>query len=147
MTLTVHQERFADSVTDATVLMAMHWKELYGAAGFRADIGGMTDMEARGEFFYFTLRSDKGELAGHLGMMIIRQPLYGKLIAMDLFYYILPEHRGGTAICKLLRFGAESLQRMGIPQISMSHPADNNLGALLKRAGFRKTSEIYNFGE
>lgn len=146
MNLTAQQERFCDVSAEATNLTTKHWAEFYGPGGFRADIGGVIDTEAAGRFRYFTLRSEDGVLAGHLGMMLIPSPYYGKVIAMDVFYYVLPEFRGTTAICKLLRFGAQALRAAGISQIVVSHPADKDLSVLMKRAGFDKTSDMYTFG-
>jgi hypothetical protein len=64
---------------------------------------------------------------------------------MDIFYYVLPEFRGATSICKLLRFGAKTLQSAGVNKIVVSHPADKDLSVLMKRAGFYKTSDLYTF--
>jgi len=145
--LKVQHELFADCVADSAVLMAMHWKELYGARGFRMDFGGISDSETVGGFKYFTLRTEEGQLVGHLGMMVFKPPYYGLVIAMDIFYYVLPEHRGSMAICKLLKFGGETLKAMGVQQVNMSHPVDNDLGIILKRAGYTKTSDMYKFGD
>jgi hypothetical protein len=145
--LSVRHELFRDNVADAASLIAAHWKEFYGPAGFRTDFGGMVDTEANGGFKYFTLRDDEGKLAGHLGMMVMSLPYYGKVIAMDIFYYVLPEYRGSFAICKLLKFGAQALQSMGVQQINISHPENKDLGVVLKRAGFNKSGEMYIFGE
>jgi hypothetical protein len=146
MSLTAQQERFRMVSAEATSLATKHWTEFYGPSNFRADIGGVIDTEAMGNFAYFTLRTEDGILAGHLGMMLIRSPYYGKVSAMDIFYYVLPEFRGTTAICKLLRFGAQALQAAGVSQVVVSHPANKDLSVLMKRAGFNKTSDMYTFG-
>jgi hypothetical protein len=145
--LTANHEFFKNSVADAAVLIAMHWKEMYGPEGLRANFGGIVDAEAAGTFKYFTLRDDGNVLAGHLGMMLIHTPYYNKVIAMDIFYYVLPEYRGTFAICKLLKFGAQVLKSMGIQQVNVSHPEHKDLGIILKRAGFHKSSDMYTFGD
>jgi hypothetical protein len=146
-TLIAKHELFKDNVADAAVLIAMHWKEMYGPEGLRANFGGISDTEAVGGFKYFTLRDESNVLAGHLGMMLINTPYYNKTIAMDIFYYVLPEYRGSFAICKLLKFGAQVLKNMGVQQINVSHPEHKDLGVVLKRAGFHKSSDMYTFGE
>ena len=145
--LTVQHELFGDNVSDAAVLSAIHWKELYGNAGFRVDFGGVVDTEAAGGFKYFTLRNENEELVGHLGMMVIRPPYYGKIIAMDIFYFVLPEFRGTFGLCKLFKFAAASLQAMGVQKVNLTNPVHVDLAPVLKRAGYVKTGETYTFGE
>ena len=140
-------EKFADVSAEAVVLIGKHWAELYGNANLRSDLGGMIELEKTGNFAYFTLRTETGELAGHAGFMVFRSPFYGAMIAIDIFYYVLPEHRGGLGICKMLKLAGQMLKVNGVSQIVISHKKDNNLGVLLQRANYEPSGEIYEFKE
>lgn len=144
--MTCAQESIAANAADVAVLTGLHWKELYGSsAGYSPDFVAMVESEKHGGTAYFTLRTPEGKLAGHAGFMVYRSPFYGKLIAMDIFYYILPEFRGSFGMCKLLRFAGSTLRSRGVDQVVVSHQASNDLSPLLKRAGFAKSGEMYFF--
>ena len=145
-TLTPAQETFAANAADIAVLTGRHWQELYGSsAGYSPDFAGVVDSEKRGGVAYFTLRTPEGKLAGHFCAMVYRSPFYGQLIAMDIFYYVLPEYRGSFGMCKLLRFAATTLKQSGVDQVVVSHKTDSGLGPLLKRSGFAQSGEMYFF--
>ena len=144
--LTPAQESFAANAADIAVLTGLHWKELYGSAsGYNPDFKSVAASETAGGVAYFTLRTPEGKLAGHFCAMVYVSPFYGKLVAMDIFYYILPEYRGTFGMCKLLKFAGNRLRQQGVDQIIVSHMANNNLGPILSRAGFAKTGEMYFF--
>jgi RimJ/RimL family protein N-acetyltransferase len=144
--LTCAQESFAANAADIAVLTGMHWRELYGSSnGYAPDFRGVAESEKHGGVAYFTLRDPEGKLAGHICLMVYRSPFYGKLIAMDIFYYILPEYRGSLGMCKLLRFASSTLRQQGVEQVVVSHQATNDLSPILKRAGFVKAGEMYFF--
>jgi len=140
-------EKFADVSAEAVVLIGKHWSELYGSANLRSDLGGMIELEKTGNFAYFTLRTETGELAGHAGFMVFRSPFYGAMQALDVFYYVLPDHRGGLGICKLLKLSGQMLKVNGVRQIMISHKKSQNLGALLERANYEPSGETYEFKE
>lgn len=140
-------ENFEAMSAQASGLIALHWQELYGAGGFRTDYGGMIEMEKTGNFAYFTLRTDEGELAGHAGFQVMRSPFYGVLSAIDIFYYVLPQHRGGFGICKLLKLAGQMLKVKGVQQIMISHKKEQDIGVLIERSGFEKSGEVYQFKE
>jgi RimJ/RimL family protein N-acetyltransferase len=142
--LTCAQELFVNNTADIAVLSGMHWKELYGTSnGYCCDFPAVVLSEQNGGVAYFTLRDPEGKLAGHVGFMVYRNPFYGKLIAMDIFYYILPEFRGSLGMCKLLRFAGTTLRSQGVDQVVVSHQEGNNLSSILKRAGYIKAGETY----
>ena len=144
--LTPAQESFAANAADIAVLTGLHWKELYGSASvYNPDSKRVAASETAGGVAYFTLRTPEGKLAGHFCAMVYVSPFYGKLVAMDIFYYILPEYRGTFGMCKLLKFAGNRLRQQGVDQIIVSHMANNNLGPILSRAGFAKTGEMYFF--
>jgi hypothetical protein len=140
-------EKFADVSAEAVVLIGKHWSELYGSANLRSDLGGMIELERTGNFAYFTLRTETGELAGHAGFMVFRSPFYGAMQALDVFYYVLPDHRGGLGICKLLKLAGQMLKINGVSQIMISHKKSQNLGVLLERANYEPSGETYEFKE
>jgi hypothetical protein len=140
-------EKFADVSAEAVVLIGKHWSELYGSANLKSDLGGMIELERTGNFAYFTLRTETGELAGHAGFMVFRSPFYGAMQALDVFYYVLPEHRGGLGICKLLKLAGQMLKINGVSQIMISHKKSQNLGVLLERANYEPSGETYEFKE
>ena len=144
--LTHAQESMSANAADIAVLTGLHWKELYGSSeGYSPDFASMIESEKRGGVAYFTLRTAEGKLAGHACFMVYRSPFYGKLVAMDIFYYILPEFRGSFGMCKLLRFAGSTMRSQGVDQVVVSHQASNDLSTLLKRAGFAKSGEMYFF--
>jgi len=140
-------ERFADVSAEAVVLIGKHWAELYGNANLKSDLGGMIELEKTGNFAYFTLRTETGELAGHAGFMVFRSPFYGAMQAIDVFYYVLPEHRGGLGICKMLKLAGQMLKINGVSQIMISHKKNQDLSVLLARANYEPSGETYEFKE
>ena len=80
-------ERFADVSTEAVVLIGKHWAEIYGNANLKSDLGGMIELEKTGNFAYFTLRTEKGELAGHAGFMGFRSPFFGAYPGPQVFFF------------------------------------------------------------
>lgn len=142
--MNVQLEKFADVSAEAVVLIGKHWQELYGNAGLKSDLGGMIAFENTGNFVYFTLRTDEGVLAGHAGFMVFRSPFYGEMQAIDVFYYILPEHRGGFGICKLLKLAGQMLTVNGVSKVIVT---SKNEGVLVQRAGYHKTAETFVFKE
>jgi hypothetical protein len=144
--LVAAQESFAANAADIAVLTGEHWKELYGSsAGYGPDFASVAESEKRGGVAYFTLRTPEGKLAGHFCAMVYRSPFYGKMIAMDIFYYISPQYRGSFGMCKLLRFAATALKNGGVDQVVVSHMTGSGLAPLLKRAGFVQSGEMYFF--
>ena len=138
------QELFAANAADIAVLTGLHWREMYGNCdGYSPDFNGVVESEKRGGVAYFTLRTPEGKLAGHACFMVYRNPFYGKLVAMDVFYYILPEFRGSFGMCKLLRFAGTTMRSQGIDQVVVSHQEGNDLSPLLRRAGYAKSGEMY----
>jgi hypothetical protein len=93
------------------------------------------------------LRTETGELAGHAGFMVFRSPFYGAMQALDVFYYLLPEHRGGLGICKLLKLAGQMLKVNGVNQIMISHKKNQDLSVLLQRANYEPSGETYEFKE
>jgi len=140
-------EKFADVSAEAVVLIGKHWAELYGNANLKSDLGGMIELEKTGNFAYFTLRTETGELAGHAGFMVFRSPFYGAMQAIDVFYYVLPEHRGGLGICKMLKLAGQMLKVNGVSQIMISHKKNQDLSVLLARANYEPAGETYEFKE
>ena len=144
--LTPAQELMSANSADIAVLTGLHWKELYGSCeGYSPDFASMLESEKRGGVAYFTLRTPEGKLAGHACFMVYRSPFYGKLIAMDIFYYILPDFRGSFGMCKLLKFAGSTMRSQGVDQVVVSHQSSNDLSPLLVRAGFKKAGETYFF--
>ena len=138
------QELFAANAADIAVLTGLHWREMYGNCdGYSPDFSGVVESEKRGGVAYFTLRTPEGKLAGDFCLMVYRSPFYGKLLAMDIFYYILPEFRGSLGMCKLLRFAGTTLRSQGVNQVVVSHQEGNNLSPILKRAGYNRAGETY----
>lgn len=142
--LTCAQERMSANAADIAVLTGLHWKELYHSSeGYSPDFASMLLSEQNGGAAYFTLRTPEGKLAGHAGFMVYSNPFYGKLIAMDIFYYILPEFRGSFGMCKLLKFAGATMRSQGVDQVVVSHQQNNDLSSILKRAGYVKAGETY----
>jgi len=141
--LTPQADKYADCAADMAVLSAMHWKELFGPKGYRADSGAITDMEHAGAFALFTLRDEAGVLAGYVAFTLARSPFFGINIATESGFYLLPEHRGAFAMTKLLRFAAETLTKNGIQRVLLAHANENNIASLVKRAGFTPSGVNY----
>lgn len=135
-------ELYSDVVAEAVILNAAHWIELYGKKGYRADHGGIVDLERANGFAYFTMRKD-GELCGHAGFLIIKSPFYGKTIALDSFYYIKPEYRGAMGMTRLLKFAAKVLTNGGVSSVIASQKTDKDMSSMLNRAGYEKSGETF----
>ena len=145
LSLTPSVESYESCAAEAAVLTALHWQEMYGKQGYRANHGGMVDLEKAGGFAYFTLRDTDGKLCGHAGFMVLNSPFYGMLIAIDVFYFVLPEHRGGLGICKLLRLAGEHMTKCGIRRIMASHHVGSDLHPILERAGYVMSASMFTF--
>ena len=143
----ISKESYGECVAEAAILNALHWWELYGKAGYRADHGGIVDLEKNGGFAYFTIRSTEGFLMGHAGFMLIDSPFYGCVIALDAFYYIKPEYRGQMGMTQLLKFAATNLVENGIETVAVSHKTNKNISPLIERAGFVKSGEMFFFNK
>lgn len=82
-------------------------------------------------------------LVGTLGAVMCPDPCDGDLVAQEMFWYVLPEHRGfGMRLLK----GYERMAReRGAKRISMVHlhAINENLGAIYERGGYRKLETQY----
>jgi len=141
--LTPQADKYASCAADMAVLSAMHWKELFGARGYRADSGAITDMERAGAFALFTLRDAVGTLVGYAAFTLARSPFFGINIATEAGFYLLPEHRGSFAMTKLLRFAAQHLTNNGIQRVLLAHADGVNISSLVTRAGFVRSGVNY----
>ena len=145
MSYILSKELYSDCVAESAILNAEHWIELYGKKGYRANHGGMVDLENSGGFVYFTLRTPENYLAGHAGFMLINSPIYGMWIALDAFYYIKPDHRGHMGMCRLLKFSGDYLTSHGIERVLLSGKTALALTPIIERSGFVKGGDLYSY--
>jgi len=138
------KERIADCTVDATMLGAMHWREVMSGP-FRLNMVGYINHEQRGKFAYYTARTDTGEIAGQAGFCIWRSNNSSRVQAVDDFYYVVPAHRNGFTAVRLLRCAINDLKVGGVDDIMLGHMVSRDLGPLLQRLGMVEAGAIYTF--
>lgn len=135
-------ESIAKVIEVADRLGAQHWREFYGATPYVADLQKIAKLEADGGFAYFVARDADGEIVGHVGFIVFHSPFHGQSMALDVFYYVEPAHRGNGAAGALLHQAASELAERGISPV-VSCMAGSGFGAALERAGFELSGHTY----
>jgi GNAT superfamily N-acetyltransferase len=129
----------------ADALARLHWAELYGDEPYQAQLDKVVELERAGGSAYFTARTEAGRIVGQAGFMLFHSPFHNARIAMDVFYYVLPEFRSGGAASALLRFAGESLARSGISNVIATSMVGGKSAALMEKAGYRLSGQTFRF--
>lgn len=62
---------------------------------------------------YLVLLEDAGKVVGAMGVLVGPMSFWDKLSANEVFWYVLPEHRRGTAPIRMLRTAELKAKEMG----------------------------------
>lgn len=139
-------ERISDILPEAEELWRLHWEETEapyrGVQGYSPDIAQYMNLDRLGWFAEFTAR-DNGRLVGHLGFIVHRGRHTRRLGAIEDYFYIRQEHRGGGNGMKLLKFAIDNLKSRGCTSIGMSSKVTHDISPLLKKAGFSHVAELW----
>ncbi len=99
---------------------------------------------ASGEGAVFALEAD-GRCLGGVGGTVVKLPLTGKIAALEMFWYVLPEYRGSGGVRLLKRFedwareqGCEEIE-MVLLECSMADKLDR----FYQRSGYAPTERHY----
>ena len=93
-------------------------------------------------FAQFTARAD-GRLVGHLGFIVHKARHTGRLSAIEDYFYLRSEHRGGGNGRKLLEFAVATLKGRGCAAIGMSSKVTHDISPLLVKSGFKQVASLW----
>jgi GNAT superfamily N-acetyltransferase len=92
------------------------------------------------------LLEHEGTVVGGLGGVLHSEPVSGKRMATELFWFVMPEFRRGTGPMRLLA----SFEKWGhdngaqhICMLSMEHSMPEEMDRLYRRLGYRKLETTY----
>lgn len=100
--------------------------------------------DAAGEVLLVTLRK-AGEMVGYF-IGFIGPALHYKTcltLTMDIFY-VLPEHRNGSAGAKLFRAAEAEARRRGVQRMFVGSKAHKDASVLFKRLGYEPVETFYS---
>jgi L-amino acid N-acyltransferase YncA len=137
-------EAFSDHIEAARRLGAAHWAELYGETPFPAELEKLADLQRQGGFAYYVAKVGD-EVVGHVGFFLIYSPVHAARMAIDAFYYVVPEHRRNGTARKLLAFAGQALQATGVPNVFASALRGSNLAQIIESAGYERSATMYRF--
>lgn len=139
-------ERLSDILPEAELLWRKHWQETEGyrdAQGYHPDVAQFLNLDRLGWFLEFTARDD-GRLVGHLAFIVHKGRHTSRLSAIEDYFYLLPEYRGGGNGMKLLQYAIEQLKARGCASIGMSSKLAVDISPLLKKAGFTHVANLWS---
>jgi predicted N-acetyltransferase YhbS len=88
------------------------------------------------------LGEDEGKIIGLLGFIVANHHFSEQRYAVELMWYVLPEHRKGAMGLKLLWEAEKQANEMGAEDMCFSAPNDD-VAALYARFGYRKLETTY----
>jgi hypothetical protein len=94
----------------------------------------------------FLLMSDAGEVAGGIGGGINTEPMSGRTIAVESFWYVRKEHRVGTGPMRLVMLFQKWAKEKGATHCCMLAMAKSNpdeMDRLYRRMGYEKLETTY----
>lgn len=138
-------ERLRDMLPEAEELWRLHWQETEGyrdAQGYKPNLEQFLMLDDVGWFVVFTAR-EAGRLAGHLAFIVHVGRHTSKREAIEDYFYIRKEFRGGGNGRALLEFAVKELKARGCAGIGMSSKVTNDISPLLKKTGFKEVASLW----
>jgi GNAT superfamily N-acetyltransferase len=92
------------------------------------------------------LLEHEGEVAGGIGGVYSKEPLTGRRIAVELFWYVKPEYRGGSWPVRLLREFETWSVMAGCSHVCMIHmecSQPDRMGEFYQRRGYQLFETVY----
>jgi GNAT superfamily N-acetyltransferase len=94
----------------------------------------------------FLLETDEGGVAGGIGGICTPDILTGQLVAVELFWYVQPEHRHGLFPVRLLREYERWASGQGCVHVSMIYmeaSMPERMKEFYERSGYRLLETVY----
>lgn len=138
-------ERLSEMLPEAEELWRLHWQETEGyrdVQGYAPDIEQYRRLDSLGWFAQFTARHDS-RLVGHIGFIVHKARHTGRLNAIEDYFYLRPEYRGGGNGRKLLEFSVAALRGRGCAGIGMSSKVTHDISPLLEKLGFKRVASLW----
>lgn len=88
------------------------------------------------------LAEDGGRVVGLLGFVVYPHYFTGKLTAIELMWYVEPEHRSSFAAIALLRAGQRIAKTMGATKMQFTAPTED-VGRMYEMLGYSKLEVAY----
>jgi GNAT superfamily N-acetyltransferase len=101
-------------------------------------------MMGKGLATLFVLETDEGEMVGSLGCIVGPDLHTPRIIAVETFWFVVPEHRGDGLM--LMRYFEQWAKLKGCDAVAMIHMVDSSpdsLGHVYKRRGYTKIESHY----
>jgi hypothetical protein len=132
-------ELLCEVVQEVQPLLQMHWEELTRNKEI-AKLAPMWEeyaaLEQMGRFVVFTARDD-GKLVGYNAFFINKHIHYaGMTLAQNDVFFLVPDHRRGTAALRFLRYCEDQLRELGAMKLTYHCKTVNNFAPILHRLGF-----------
>lgn len=115
---------------------------------FNADsfIGQILALFDSGKWFAFCLFDDNDNAVAGIAGLIYPEVTTGDMTCMEMFWFVRPDHRVGTASLRLLKEYEAQAAAMGAKRIMMTRITgmnDGTLNALFERKGYREFETTY----
>ena len=144
--LTAHVESYTERLPELKAIFPHHWKEL-ALNQKQVPLDPQYDIylakDAAGEVLLIMLR-EHGKIAGYF-IGFVSPGLHYKTcltLTMDIFY-VLPEHRNGTAGLKLFRAVEDEARRRGVQRIFVGSKLHKDASRLFQRLGYEPVETFY----
>lgn len=87
---------------------------------------------------------DGGKIIGAMGVLMVNDANDGALMAVEMVWHVLPEHRGCIGLRLYQNLEAWAIEN-GIQRLIMGEPAgsDQPFGPFLQRNGFELSQTVY----
>lgn len=135
-------ERFAKALPELHQLHLAHWQETEAhrhGLGLNPNYPAIVDLEAAGRLLQVTLRTEAGQLAGHLRMYLATSLHTQTTYAEEDTIYIEPAHRhtGSLAGLAMTRYAEDCLRRLGVREVRFTTKHVNKADAILRRLRYQ----------
>jgi len=141
-------ETWADAHGEMENYWPLHWKEIAlhkDKIKLEVNHAGYEALEALRILHLITAR-DEGLLVGYNVFFVSPHLHYASSItAVNDVLYLFPPYRVGWNGYKFLKFARDSLIERGCERIVMNMKLDHMFGPVLKRLGFNRSEEIWQW--
>lgn len=147
MTIVFAEEKLADCFGELKPLIYLHWREGcedQDDVRLDPDFDMYHRLDRTGLLVCVTARVD-GAMVGYLTAFLTPNPNFRSTPRLMVGgYYILPEHRTGFALSRLMRYMETIARRLKVTVISVGTGASVDRGAIFERAKYVERDRIYS---
>jgi len=131
-------EQFDDCWDEIIENAEKHWfetEQYRHGQKFNPDKERYLQYEKAGIYIQFTAR-DKGKLAGHCGMYVMKSMHTQEVIATEDTWFLLPEYRKGRNAIKMYNFVEDEMKKRGVIEIMMTAKLGNKSNRIMEYLGY-----------